>query len=165
MPDDELGVAVVVTKDCANTIAGRIADAALRMLLSLKAGKPLPTIETTAPLAPGLARRLDGRYGEGDTAVELTARGDSLFLTRATGGFRLDLRAEGDVLVTDDVLGFGTRVVPGEDSVTLDGKELKRAADRTPEPPPTRWTGLIGEYGWDHNTLYILEQRRPACSR
>jgi len=32
-----------------------------------------------------------------------------------------------------------------------------------PEPPPPRWMGLIGEYGWDHNTLYILERdgRRP----
>ncbi|HEY2156112.1 MAG TPA: serine hydrolase [Isosphaeraceae bacterium] len=158
LPDDGIGVAVVITKDCANTIAGRIGNAALRMLLALKAGKPLPTIETTAPLAPGLARRLDGRYGEGDTAVELAARGDSLFLTRATGGFRLGLRAEGDMLVADDISGFGTRVVPGEGSIKVDGKELKRVADRMPEPIPSRWAGLIGEYGWDHNTLYILER-------
>ncbi|HWE37840.1 MAG TPA: serine hydrolase domain-containing protein, partial [Isosphaeraceae bacterium] len=138
LPDDGLGVAVVITKDCANTIAGRIGDAALRMLLALKAGKPLPTIETTTPLAPGLARRLDGRYGEGDAVVELAARGDSLFLTRASGGFRLGLRAEGDVLVADDINGFGTRVVPGEGSIKLDGKELKRVADRMPDPPPSR---------------------------
>ncbi len=49
LPDDEIGVAVVITKDCANTTAARVGDAALRMLLALKAGKPLPTIETTAP--------------------------------------------------------------------------------------------------------------------
>ena len=24
-----------------------------------------------------------------------------------------------------------------------------------PEPPPERWNGLLGEFGWDHNTLYI----------
>ena len=29
--------------------------------------------------------------------------------------------------------------------------------DVPPPAPPDRWTGLIGEYGWDHNTLYILE--------
>ena len=23
---------------------------------------------------------------------------------------------------------------------------------------PERFRGLIGEYGWDHNTLYILER-------
>src|SRR5262249_8249132 len=27
-----------------------------------------------------------------------------------------------------------------------------------PKPPPTRWLGLIGEYGWDHDILYILEK-------
>src|SRR5205085_2612332 len=26
------------------------------------------------------------------------------------------------------------------------------------EPPPAKWLGLIGEYGWDHNTLLILER-------
>src|SRR5207244_2026893 len=26
-----------------------------------------------------------------------------------------------------------------------------------PAPVPAKWRGLIGEYGWDHNTLYILE--------
>jgi serine beta-lactamase-like protein LACTB len=27
-----------------------------------------------------------------------------------------------------------------------------------PEPAPAKWLGLIGEYGWDHNTLFILEK-------
>jgi CubicO group peptidase (beta-lactamase class C family)/D-alanyl-D-alanine dipeptidase len=27
-----------------------------------------------------------------------------------------------------------------------------------PAPPPEPWNGLIGEYGWDHNTLYVLER-------
>ena len=26
-----------------------------------------------------------------------------------------------------------------------------------PPPPPARWRGLIGEYGWDHNVLFVLE--------
>ena len=26
-----------------------------------------------------------------------------------------------------------------------------------PVETPAAWSGLIGEYGWDHNTLYILE--------
>ncbi len=27
-----------------------------------------------------------------------------------------------------------------------------------PAPCPGRWDGLIGEYGWDHDVLYILEK-------
>src|SRR5262249_27315536 len=34
----------------------------------------------------------------------------------------------------------------------------ERVAVPKPEPPPARWLGLIGEYGWDHNTLVILER-------
>ena len=60
--------------------------------------------------------------------------------------------------MTDDPLGFGTRVVHGEASITIDGKRLGRLGDREPAPTPGRWNGLIGEYGWDHNTLYILER-------
>ncbi|MCA9738330.1 MAG: M15 family metallopeptidase [Gemmatimonadetes bacterium] len=35
---------------------------------------------------------------------------------------------------------------------------LRRTQRPLPPPPPARWEGLIGEYGWDHNTLYVLEQ-------
>jgi CubicO group peptidase (beta-lactamase class C family)/D-alanyl-D-alanine dipeptidase len=158
LPDDGLGVAVVITKDCANTTATRIADAALRSLLALKKGEPLPAIETTAPLAPALARRLDGHYNTGDGAAELSARGDKLFLFPARGGFRLELRTRGKELVADDPLGFGARVVPGVNAIALEGLPIGRNAERLPDPPPSRWDGLIGEYGWDHNTLYILER-------
>jgi D-alanyl-D-alanine dipeptidase len=34
---------------------------------------------------------------------------------------------------------------------------LERQPDVPPADVPDRWKGLIGEYGWDHNTLYILE--------
>lgn len=162
LPDDGLGVAVVISKDCANATATRIADAALRMMLATKDGEPLPTIETTEPLPPGLARRLQARYvaKEGKSTVELVARGDRLYLLRSTGGPRLELRAGagGDTLVADDALGFGTAVVPGDASITVDGIAFERTADAKPSPPEAGWSGLIGEYGWDHNTLYILER-------
>jgi D-alanyl-D-alanine dipeptidase len=41
------------------------------------------------------------------------------------------------------------------------GDTLRRSPIDRALPPdiPPRWQGLIGEYGWDHNTLYILEKR------
>ncbi|HUP23726.1 MAG TPA: serine hydrolase [Thermoanaerobaculia bacterium] len=30
-------------------------------------------------------------------------------------------------------------------------------ATSPPPPPPEAWRGLLGEYGWDHNELYVLE--------
>ena len=162
LPDDGLGVAVVISKDCANATAARIADAALRMMLAAKKGEPPPTIETTEPLPTGLARRLQARYvaKEGKSAVELTARDDRLFFLRSNGGPRLELRARagGDNLVADDALGFGTKIVPGDGSITVDGVAYERATGAKPSPPQAGWSGLIGEYGWDHDTLYILER-------
>jgi D-alanyl-D-alanine dipeptidase len=35
---------------------------------------------------------------------------------------------------------------------------FQRMANKPPVEIPNRWQGLIGEYGWDHNTLYILEE-------
>ena len=26
-----------------------------------------------------------------------------------------------------------------------------------PPPPPARWQGLLGEYGWDHDTVFVFE--------
>ena len=53
LPDEKLGVVVVASRDVANAVTTRIADDALRLMLAAKAGKPLPTIETTEPLAAG----------------------------------------------------------------------------------------------------------------
>ncbi len=91
LPEQKLGVVVALNKDGANTTARRIGDAALRMLLALQSGAALPSIETADPLPAGLARTLEGRYGDGDMAVDLVARGDRLFMTPARGGFRTEL--------------------------------------------------------------------------
>src|SRR4029079_7106053 len=45
------------------------------------------------------------------------------------------------------------------------GKETyERVYGPKPEPAPAKWLGLIGEYGWDHNTLYILEKDGRLCA-
>ncbi|MFO0909861.1 MAG: serine hydrolase [Isosphaeraceae bacterium] len=160
LPNENLGVAVVINKDCANTTARRIADAALRDLLALRAGKPLPEIPGTEPTDPALAWKLAGRYGQGDDALILDAAAGRIYLTPARGGFHLLLRKQGDALVSDDPLGSGLKltVTPDQKALVVEGKTLERQPDHKPEPAPERWRGLIGEYGWDHNTLYIHER-------
>src|SRR5207244_549259 len=32
-----------------------------------------------------------------------------------------------------------------------------RVEAKRPAAAPAKWRGLIGEYGWDHNILYVLE--------
>ena len=54
------------------------------------AGKLLPQISETRPLDPALARRLDGRYGEGAKAVDLSERNGRLYYLPARGGEQRD---------------------------------------------------------------------------
>ena len=158
LPDDKLGVVVVAARDAANAVTTRIADAALRSMRAARQGKPMPPLEETTPVDPGRARRLAGRYRSGEKGFDLLERSGKLWLLPLRGGFRVELRAQSDVLVVDDALDFGSRIVPEGEKLRIGRDLYERVAVKEPEPPPERWKGLIGEYGWDHNTLYILEK-------
>jgi serine beta-lactamase-like protein LACTB len=158
LPDDKLGVIVTISCDCANAVAQHISDDALRLMLAVKQDKPLPEIEKTEPLTVERARELAGRYKAGDKVLDLEQREGRLWAVPGRGQALQELRARGDKLVVDGRLAYGA-------VVEIDGKKLKIGKDvyepaprEQPEPPPDKWLGLIGEYGWDHNTLYILEK-------
>jgi CubicO group peptidase (beta-lactamase class C family)/D-alanyl-D-alanine dipeptidase len=173
LPDDGLGVVAVTTLDCANDVVGRIASAALRLMRARKAGQAPPVSPATRPIPPDAAKRLTGRYAAGDEVVELAEQGGQLFLTRTGSDMRLRLRmrAGSDTLVTDDVLGHGQEVVPGADSLILPGERrvrsqavpgpttFRRVPATPPAPAPDRFRSLIGEYGWDHDVLYVYEHQ------
>jgi D-alanyl-D-alanine dipeptidase len=72
------------------------------------------------------------------------------------------MRARGDTLVIDGRLGFGGffRIEDGA-LVARDGTRLVRTdtpPGPKPLPAPERFGDLIGEYGWDHNVLFIYEK-------
>ncbi|HZN12171.1 MAG TPA: serine hydrolase, partial [Blastocatellia bacterium] len=157
LPDEKLGAVVVTTKDSANSVTDRIADLALRAMLAAREGRPLPEPDVTSPVAPELARRLAGRYADGEDGVELSERGGMLSRLWLHGGFPARLRAAGDGLITDDRLTYGERITPRPDGVEIQGKLYRRAAAGKPQPARPEWRGLVGEYGWDHDILYILE--------
>jgi D-alanyl-D-alanine dipeptidase len=158
LPDEGLGAVVVATKDAANSVVAEIADAALRGMLAVRAGSSNIQVDLTDRLPDGLASQMAGRYGTGDRSVVLEQRDDRLFAFPSRGGFRTELRAIDDVLVIDDVLEWGPRVVPLGDAIVLGPDTLPRVEQQRPAPAPPRWRGLIGEYGWDYNTLYVLEK-------
>lgn len=155
--DDKLGAIVIANRDVANGLTDRIGDLALDLMLKAKAGAPLPEPPLTDAVPNEMARRLAGVYRHGERIVELIARPGRLWLDRNV--VRVDVRLLDGRLIVDDVQGYGTRLEPrGEDAIVIDGEEFVRLPAKIPSPPPDRRAALIGEYGWDHNTLFVLER-------
>jgi CubicO group peptidase (beta-lactamase class C family)/D-alanyl-D-alanine dipeptidase len=142
LPDEKLGAVVITTKDSTNAVVNHIAREALRLLLADRAGKPAPSIAVTTPIPPEEARSLGGRYENFD----LIERNGDLFLLPRAGGKMQRLRRLQEDLVTDGPLGYGEKI---------------RLGKRVPMPAPphqSRFDAYLGEYGWDHDELYILER-------
>jgi D-alanyl-D-alanine dipeptidase len=158
LPDERLGVAVATNMDGANAVTGRIAHEALRLMLAARSGRRLPSIPKTSPLAPEYPPKLAGRYGTGDRAVDLIARGGELYAQFVIGGYRVRMRRLENGLISDDRLSFGNEIDPFGDHVRVAGQDQRRLRLPRPSPAPARWKGLIGEYGPDYDTLYILEK-------
>jgi len=159
LPEAELGVVVTTSMDIANTVVDRIAELALRSALAHREGRALPEPVVTERLSPERAERLEGRYREADGSwsFDLLERGGRLLLSPAQGGSRAEVRRRGDTLVVDDRRAFGRRFVETTDGLEVGTQRWVRTPISRPAPAPPRWTGLVGEYGWDHNVLYILE--------
>jgi CubicO group peptidase (beta-lactamase class C family)/D-alanyl-D-alanine dipeptidase len=161
-PEEKLGVIVIANKDVTNRVTTRIADAALRNLVAAKAGRPLPDVDEQQQIPRELARRFAGKYGESPTH-ELIEMGGKLFYLPPNGGFVSEVRRAGSDLVLGGALGNGNGFRCNGSTLTFNApkeRAHRRLPDSTavPAPPAEHFRGLIGEYGWDHNTLYIFEK-------
>jgi CubicO group peptidase (beta-lactamase class C family)/D-alanyl-D-alanine dipeptidase len=161
LPEDKVGVVIVATKDAVNPVTERIGEESLRLILAHRAGKSLEPPPPTRPVPQELGRKLAGRYGTGDDALDLTYLDGHLTLLKLTGGEQLELRKvrqSGDDLVSDGATGFGVKVSPVPEGIRIESKALSKLPSEMPSDIPAKWRGLIGEYGWDHDILYVFEK-------
>ena len=158
MPDDKLGVVVVTTKDSANAVTNRLADYALTAMLAARRGVPAPQPDITLPVNPQLVRQVAGRYVNDRKAVDLIESGGKLSMLSSEGGEQVRLRSLGNALVVDDNLAYGEKILVRGQTIVIGNDTFKRIDVHKPEAARTQWRGLIGEYGWDHDILYIFEK-------
>jgi D-alanyl-D-alanine dipeptidase len=148
----------VVTRDFGNTVASRIATLALRSMLAAREGK---TIQSPAPaksIPPELARQWKGKFAINDKTVELVDYDGKLHLFRT--GVPEALRYDGTNFVTDGLTAYGTTIFlgPSTNELRIAADQYHRQPNPRPNPPRQDWLPLIGEYGWDHDVLYIFEK-------
>ena len=173
LPDDSLGVVVTATLDGVNAVTDHIAEAAVRMMLDARAARPIAGVDSTSPLPGGRALELAGRYERNGAHFDLEEFESRLYITPSRGGSRAELRipsnaAPGELMV-DDRLAFGRRVrvldggrlVVGNDTLRRQptpGADVIPVASVRPPSAPAEYASVIGEYGWDHDILYIREK-------
>ncbi len=158
LPEDKLGVVVTATEDSANAVTDRIAAETLRLVLAMRAGKPISLPSPTGPITREIGRKVAGRYGEGDAATDLTYLGGKLNMLSVEGGAQQELRQQGSDFIVDGTVGYGMEVVPTDGAMKIGSKILPRTQIAKPAAAPDKWKGLIGEYGWDHDILYVFEK-------
>jgi CubicO group peptidase (beta-lactamase class C family)/D-alanyl-D-alanine dipeptidase len=158
LPDDKLGVVVTATEDAANAVTDRIAAEALRLVLAQRSGKAATPAAPTGPISREVGRKISGRYGEREAAVDLVYLGGKLNLLSLDGGEQKELRQMGNDFIEDGILGYGTMVRPLKDGIQIGSTTVPRVQITKPGDIPDKWKGLIGEYGWDHDILYVFEK-------
>ena len=158
LPDERLGVAVAASLDVANAVTDRLAAHALRGMLALREGRTPPRWPDSQPLAPERAQALAGLWESDDgERVEIIHHDDRVRMLRR--GMLGEIRSLDGVLTVDDRHLHGAVLqVLDEQKLDLNGKIYERMQTTRPAACPEPWQDLLGEYGWDHNVLFVRER-------
>ena len=158
LPGKKIGVAISTNLDMANGAVSRLADHALRMLIAQQNKENAPTFVSTSALSNQQAQQVIGTYKNEQATVQIVRRFDDIYIERVAGlSLRLRAAAE-DTIVIDDTIFYSEDISFSDDTVTVLGQTYTAVSSMIPEAADSRWTSLIGEYGFDHNVLYINEQ-------
>lgn len=161
LPQRKLGVALASSLDVTNDVIERLGDYALRAMIAAQDGKPLPDYRRTHELPAERVPELLGLYHEEkkNRFVRISQRNGTVFLDGDVYRHVIRMDAKDGTLVTDGPFDQGTKIaVRTTGELQVGDTVYQRVDDAPPQDIPDRWRGLIGEYGWDHNTLYILEE-------
>lgn len=160
LPDDKLGVVTVTTEDASNAVTTAVARQALQWMLASRAGMPLKEAPMSVDVPAEVSRKLAGRYKSDEASIDLMEGIGSLEMLPGSGGFETQLRKLGDTLVPDGRLdeNLDTKISATDRAIRMGDKSYVRSEDARPSPPADNFVGLIGEYGWDHDILYVFEK-------
>ena len=161
MPDAKLGAIVIATADCANGFSQHVAETALADDAREGPAAALARIDASRsrPVARPSSQAVMSSEKISSSCVE---RGGKLYLTPFNGALTVEIRSLGDSFVIDDRLAYNHSVELAGGRLVLAGSSYEKQPATKPAGSPARWNDLIGEFGWDHDVLYILEKERQA---
>ena len=158
LPSKKVGVIAAASKDITNGLVSRISKYALKELLAIGGGMDSSGFKESGAVDDVRARTLVGSYqSEQGKRIEFFKRNEKLIAD--LGEYTRVVRSEKSSMVCDDEFGFGPTIeLSSDQKLKIGNATYSRIENDKPAKPPTKWERLFGEYGWDHNTLYVYEK-------
>ena len=156
LPEKKLGVVAVSSLDVTNSVVSKIVNYALQQLLNRNETEQSEEYEKSEQIPVGRFQSLVGQYSAGDIPMEIVRHNNELHAW--VNGAKLRLRSlDPNTLIFDGRSTYGPTIsLKGDGLLEIAGKEFVRKEKVI--PPQTEFAEYIGEYGWDHNVLYIHER-------
>ena len=156
IPEIKFGVATTSSVDISNSITTKLSNYALDLMLANKNNETLPDYIKTSEIDMQLAQSLEGHYVRGELYADIELRGSSTILI--TNYLEVPLRQSNDGIISDGRINQGSFQIKksGED-ILVNRKLFTKKVKSIKSQFPNEWKGLIGEYGWDHNILFVYE--------
>ena len=156
LPEIKLGVVTASSVDITNSITTKLSNYALDLLIAHKKNLPLPNYKKTSPISRNLAEAYVGHYIHNNAQIDIELRGSQTMLV--TDFFEVPLRKNNEGIIADGRLVQDSyKIKKIEGGLLVNEKKYIKKNKSQKIPFPKNWEGLIGEYGWDHNILFVYE--------
>ena len=156
LPEPKIGVVVASSVDISNSIARKISSYALDLLIAKEKRLALPEYVKTKPIEKEIQENLIGHYE--NEANRITIKKIEKKIILENDYFEVPIKEFNSKFISDGKINQGGILIElNGDNLIVNKKEYKKVAKISDPDFPNEWLGLIGEYGWDHNILYVYE--------
>ena len=156
LPEIKLGVVTASSVDITNSITTKLSNYALDLLIAHKKNLSLPNYKKTSAISKNLAESYVGHYVNNNAQIDIELRGNQTVLV--TDFFEVPLRKNNEGIIADGrLIQDSYKIKKSEGGLLVNEKKYFKENKPQKVPFPKNWEGLIGEYGWDHNILFVYE--------
>ena len=156
IPEIKYGVATSSSVDISNSITTKLSNYALDLMLANKNNEPLPDYIKTSQLDAKISQSLKGHYSRGNLYADIELRGPSTVLV--INSLEVPLKQSSKGIISDGRIDQGSfKIQKSGEDILVNGKLFTKKVKRKKTQFPNEWKGLVGEYGWDHNILFVYE--------
>ena len=156
LPEPKIGVVVASSVDISNSITRKISSYTLDLLIAKDKRLALPEYVKTKPIEKEIQENLIGHYE--NEANRITIKKIEKKIILENDYFEVPIKEFNSKFISDGKINQGGILIELKgDNLIVNKKEYKKVAKISDPDFPNEWLGLIGEYGWDHNILYVYE--------